>query len=160
GEPAPQRGVLLRDLAQEDVTDRAGRLDELGQDAGLPGVQQRAVVVDWGPRELREPLPQVGGEPQARGPREREGAGAQDRLHRAQSSIIFAAMGRPEGPCMEFNRESAAAWYQRNRERSDALFDRIRPEAYESRPIPLRNPICFYEGHLPAFSVNTLLKRG
>jgi len=61
---------------------------------------------------------------------------------------------------MGFNREAAAAWYQRNRERSDALFDRVRPEAYESRPISLRNPICFYEGHLPAFSVNTLLKRG
>src|SRR5262249_52547574 len=27
-------------------------------------------------------------------------------------------------------------------------------------PIELRNPICFYEGHLPAFGVNTLIKRG
>ncbi|HEY0788326.1 MAG TPA: SUMF1/EgtB/PvdO family nonheme iron enzyme, partial [Thermoanaerobaculia bacterium] len=26
------------------------------------------------------------------------------------------------------------------------------------RPIPLRNPIVFYEGHLPVFAVNTLLK--
>ena len=31
-------------------------------------------------------------------------------------------------------------------------------EAYYSRPIPLRNPVVFYEGHLPAFAVNTLLK--
>jgi ergothioneine biosynthesis protein EgtB len=46
------------------------------------------------------------------------------------------------------------------RERTEALFDSVRPEAYESRPIALRNPICFYEGHLPAFSVNTLLKKG
>jgi ergothioneine biosynthesis protein EgtB len=58
------------------------------------------------------------------------------------------------------DRRALAAWYVRNRERSEALFDCVRPEAYESRPIPLRNPICFYEGHLPAFSVNTLLKRG
>ena len=30
--------------------------------------------------------------------------------------------------------------------------------AYFERPIDLRNPIVFYEGHLPAFSVNTLVK--
>jgi ergothioneine biosynthesis protein EgtB len=71
-------------------------------------------------------------------------------------------MGSPEAatdPHM-LDREALSAWYVRNRERSEALFDRVRPEAYESRPIALRNPICFYEGHLPAFSVNTLLKRG
>ena len=58
------------------------------------------------------------------------------------------------------DRETLAAWYRRNRERTLALFDIVRPESYEARPIPLRNPICFYEGHIPAFSVNTLLKRG
>jgi ergothioneine biosynthesis protein EgtB len=58
------------------------------------------------------------------------------------------------------DREALASWYRRNRKRSEALFDSVRPESYESRPIALRNPICFYEGHLPAFSVNTLLKRG
>src|SRR5512143_2699081 len=47
-----------------------------------------------------------------------------------------------------------------NRRRSRDLFDSVVPDAYEDRPIPLRNPICFYEGHLPAFNVNTLLKRG
>ncbi len=50
--------------------------------------------------------------------------------------------------------------YVRNRRRSRAIFDSVRPEAYGDRPIALRNPICFYEGHLPAFSVNTLVKRG
>jgi ergothioneine biosynthesis protein EgtB len=40
------------------------------------------------------------------------------------------------------------------------LFDLIDPEAYYTRPISLRNPIVFYEGHLPAFSVIALLKRG
>ena len=34
------------------------------------------------------------------------------------------------------------------------------PDAYYTRPIALRNPIVFYEGHLPAFSVIALLKRG
>ncbi len=65
-------------------------------------------------------------------------------------------MAAPTG----LDRGSLTAWFLRNRERSRALFDSVRPEAYEERPIALRNPICFYEGHLPAFSVNTLLRRG
>ena len=51
-------------------------------------------------------------------------------------------------------------WYTRNRARSRALFDLIDPQAYYSRPIALRNPIVFYEGHLPAFSLISLVKRG
>ena len=58
------------------------------------------------------------------------------------------------------NRAALADWYRRNRQRSRQLFDIVRPEAYYSRPISLRHPIVFYEGHLPAFSVNTLLKKG
>jgi ergothioneine biosynthesis protein EgtB len=58
------------------------------------------------------------------------------------------------------NRAALADWYRRNRQRSRQLFDIVRPEAYYSRPIPLRHPIVFYEGHLPAFSVNTLVKKG
>ncbi len=51
-------------------------------------------------------------------------------------------------------------WYRRNRERSRQLFDLLDPDAYYTRPIALRNPIVFYEGHLPAFSVIALLQRG
>ncbi len=51
-------------------------------------------------------------------------------------------------------------WYARNRARSRQLFDLLSPEVYYSRPIALRHPIVFYEGHLPAFSFNTLVKRG
>ena len=51
-------------------------------------------------------------------------------------------------------------WYRRNRARSRALFDLLDPDVYYSRPIALRNPIVFYEGHLPAFSVISFLKRG
>ena len=57
-------------------------------------------------------------------------------------------------------REGLAGWYRRNRERSRALFDLIDPEVYFTRPIALRNPIVFYEGHLPAFSVISFLQRG
>jgi ergothioneine biosynthesis protein EgtB len=55
---------------------------------------------------------------------------------------------------------AAIAWYRRNRARSEAIFDLIDPSAYYSRPISLRNPIVFYEGHLPAFSVIAFLRRG
>ena len=51
-------------------------------------------------------------------------------------------------------------WYLRNRERSRLIFDLIDPAAYYSRPIALRNPIVFYEGHLPAFSIIAFLNRG
>ena len=50
-------------------------------------------------------------------------------------------------------------WYQRNRRRSRALFDLVADEAYYARPIALRHPIVFYEGHLPAFTFNTLAKK-
>jgi iron(II)-dependent oxidoreductase len=53
----------------------------------------------------------------------------------------------------------AVAAYQRNRQRSRALFDLVTEDAYYSRPINLRQPLVFYEGHLPAFSFNTLVKR-
>jgi ergothioneine biosynthesis protein EgtB len=55
--------------------------------------------------------------------------------------------------------ESFGSWYLRNRARSRALFDLLSDDAYYSRPIDLRHPIVFYEGHLPAFSFNTLVKR-
>jgi ergothioneine biosynthesis protein EgtB len=50
-------------------------------------------------------------------------------------------------------------WYRRNRERSRQLFDLLGPDAYYTQPIALRHPIVFYEGHLPAFSFNTLVKK-
>src|SRR3954463_9348694 len=58
------------------------------------------------------------------------------------------------------DREQLIAWYQRNRRRSKALFDLVADEAYFSRPIAQRHPPVFYEGHLPAFSFNTLVRRG
>lgn len=63
-------------------------------------------------------------------------------------------------PAIAVDRGRLIDWYQRNRERSRRLFDLLDPEAYYTRPIALRNPIVFYEGHLPAFSIIALLKRG
>ena len=61
---------------------------------------------------------------------------------------------------LALNRSVLADWYGRNRRRSRELFDLLDPEVYYSRPISLRNPIVFYEGHLPAFSLISLVQRG
>src|SRR3954469_1933024 len=64
---------------------------------------------------------------------------------------------------MDTNTVSAAtslpAAYQAIRARSRRLFGLLDDEAYYSRPIDLRHPIVFYDGHLPAFAFNTLVKR-
>ncbi len=56
-------------------------------------------------------------------------------------------------------REALADWYRRNRERSAQIFGLIDPAAYYARPIPLRHPFAFYEGHIPAFSFLVLNER-
>ena len=61
---------------------------------------------------------------------------------------------------MAFDRAAAISWYRRNRARSRTLFDMLPEQVYYSRPITLRHPIVFYEGHLPGFSFNTLVKKG
>ncbi len=61
----------------------------------------------------------------------------------------------------QLDRNALVSWYQRNRARSRALFDMLADEeTYFSQPITLRHPIVFYDGHLPAFSFNTLVKKG
>jgi formylglycine-generating enzyme required for sulfatase activity len=62
-------------------------------------------------------------------------------------------------PASAFDRAGLAAWYGRNRERSAQLFGLVSPSAYYSRPIALRHPFAFYEGHLPTFSFLTLNER-
>lgn len=57
------------------------------------------------------------------------------------------------------DRDALAARYRRLRSRSRALFDLLTDDAYYTRPIALRHPIVFYEGHLPAFSFNTVVKK-
>jgi ergothioneine biosynthesis protein EgtB len=60
---------------------------------------------------------------------------------------------------MAFDRASAVSWYRRNRERSRAIFGLLDDDTYYTKPIALRHPIVFYDGHLPAFSFNTLMKK-
>src|SRR6202050_210759 len=73
---------------------------------------------------------------------------------------IDRRLGAIMGDVSTLERHLLIDWYQRNRVRSKMLFDMVAEEAYYSRPIDLRHPIVFYEGHLPAFSFNTLVKRG
>ena len=58
------------------------------------------------------------------------------------------------------DRQAATQAYLENRGRSASLFNLIGADAYYERPIPLRHPVVFYEGHIPAFSVNCFLKKG
>jgi gamma-glutamyl hercynylcysteine S-oxide synthase len=60
---------------------------------------------------------------------------------------------------LRLNRQILVDWYRRNRERSAQLFALIDEDAFLERPIPLRHPFVFYEGHLPAFSFLTLNER-
>ena len=58
------------------------------------------------------------------------------------------------------DRRKAIQSYWDNRARTQTLFDLLEPSTYYERPIPLRHPVVFYEGHIPAFSVNCFLKKG
>ena len=50
--------------------------------------------------------------------------------------------------------------YHDIRRRTRQIFDLIAPEAFDMRPIPLRHPLRFYEGHLASFNVGMLLQSG
>ena len=63
-------------------------------------------------------------------------------------------------PRSAIDRERLVERYRRNRERSRLQFDLLADEdAHYSQPIPLRHPFVFYEGHVPGFSFNTLVKK-
>lgn len=61
----------------------------------------------------------------------------------------------------ELERDVAALTpeYDANRRRTDLIFGLVAPDAYEDRPIPLRHPFVFYQGHIPGFSFITLVRR-
>jgi formylglycine-generating enzyme required for sulfatase activity len=56
------------------------------------------------------------------------------------------------------DRERLIARYRAGRARSAALLAIVDPALYEHAPISLRHPFVFYDGHLPAFSFNTLVR--
>jgi gamma-glutamyl hercynylcysteine S-oxide synthase len=55
--------------------------------------------------------------------------------------------------------EILLAEYKRVKQKTQEIFSSIHPEAYYSRPIPLRHAIVFYDGHIDAFAWNTLFRR-
>src|SRR6187399_1993373 len=59
-----------------------------------------------------------------------------------------------------FDRRAVRDRFRQTRARTRELFQLLDDSWYYKRPIALRNPIVFYEGHLPAFAVNTLIKKG
>ena len=63
-------------------------------------------------------------------------------------------------PDTGFDRETVIRAYRANRARTAALFALVAPDAYYEQPIPLRHPLVFYDGHIPAFAVNCLLRKG
>jgi ergothioneine biosynthesis protein EgtB len=58
------------------------------------------------------------------------------------------------------DRAALLARFRRARARTAAIFAMVPPQARLSRPIPLRHPVVFYEGHIPVFSVNTIVGKG
>jgi ergothioneine biosynthesis protein EgtB len=72
--------------------------------------------------------------------------------------ITFRPMPLSPPHAAGLDRAFVIAWYRRNRERSREIFDLLVDDAYYSQPIALRHPIVFYEGHLPGFSFNALVK--
>jgi formylglycine-generating enzyme required for sulfatase activity len=60
---------------------------------------------------------------------------------------------------IDLDRSALLDRFRTMRRRTEAMFDLLDERVYYERPIALRNPVVFYEGHLPAFAVNTLIKR-
>lgn len=58
-------------------------------------------------------------------------------------------------PCIQPD-ESYAERFLRARALTREIFACVSPAAFDARPIPLRHPLRFYEGHLAAFNLNTL----
>lgn len=61
-----------------------------------------------------------------------------------------------QSPAVGIDRHYLASWYKRNRRRTADIFSLVHADAFYDRPIPLRHPFVFYEGHIPAFSHTTL----
>ncbi len=57
------------------------------------------------------------------------------------------------------DRHALRTWYLSNRNRTAEIFN-IAASAYYERPIALRNPIVFYDGHIPAFTYGKLMREG
>src|SRR5258705_801206 len=79
---------------------------------------------------------------------------------RGSENCTLGGMAPGAPTATRFNRREALDRFRRARRRTRALFDLLHPAPHVHKPIALRNPIVFYEGHLPAFPGNTLIKKG
>lgn len=61
-------------------------------------------------------------------------------------------------PTSNAQRAEYLTYYERNRKRTREILDLPEPEAYYDRPIPLRHPFVFYDGHIPDFSFVVLAR--
>jgi ergothioneine biosynthesis protein EgtB len=64
-----------------------------------------------------------------------------------------------EVPMRNSERYPFAQAFLRARQRTEEILALLRPEAYTMRPIRLRHPFVFYDGHLSAFNWNQLFRR-
>jgi len=62
-------------------------------------------------------------------------------------------------PASTLDRPALLDRFRRVRARTREIFALLDDRMYYERPIALRNPVVFYEGHLPAFAVNTLIRK-
>jgi len=76
-------------------------------------------------------------------------------VQRVKGAIVQTTL-RPT----ELDRDLLRRRYVSNRNRTAELFALVEPAAYYDRPIGLRHPIVFYEGHIPAFSFLKLVREG
>ena len=65
----------------------------------------------------------------------------------------------PTATTLTLDRFALLGRFRRVRARTREMFTLLDDTVYYERPIALRNPIVFYEGHLPAFAVNTLIRK-
>src|SRR4029078_13418801 len=65
----------------------------------------------------------------------------------------------PTATTTTLDRSALLDRFRRLRARMREMFTLLDDAVYYERPIALRNPIAFYEGHLPAFAVNTLIRK-
>ncbi len=61
-------------------------------------------------------------------------------------------------PLPTLDRATLRDRYLANRKRTAEIFALVDPSSYYERPIELRHPFVFYEGHIPAFSFNKLVR--
>jgi ergothioneine biosynthesis protein EgtB len=68
-------------------------------------------------------------------------------------------LSKSKSPVSPVDRSDMLQRWRDGRAFSRVLFDQLLPEdAWFENPIPVRHPFVFYEGHLAAFVVNTLVK--